>query len=154
MLYCVSGERQNDLAPFHADRIGPDGILPVSRCARLQVELPAVKRADHLSVSDNPVGQRAAPVRTGVLRSEELSVPLAVDGDGAAVDDVGKALTWGDRINRAKRYDDLQGGAFRVHTSPPQFYKSGSAELGRMYRLIRFGPGICAGLDRLFDLGI
>lgn len=151
-VFLGSGERQENFVAFYANRVGPDGA--VCRCARLEIELPGVERADDLPVPEDAVRQRAASMRAGVLGGEELPVTLTEYGDSAAVYDVGAALAERDRVDRAKRDNNLQCGVLTFHTSPLQLYQYGSAELGRVYGFIRFGPGIGAGCDRPLDLGI
>lgn len=92
------------------------GIVSFSR---FQIEMMGMKRADDLSVSDEPLRQRSLPVRTPVLGCEESAVSLTEHGDFLIADDIAATLSGRDRIDAAKIDGGWDCGFSHCFRRPP-----------------------------------
>ncbi len=73
---------QINLAAFYFDgKRSRTALIRRDRPAILQLYIPAVQRAGHLAAEDDPLGERAALVRTAIAKGEYVVFRSAKNGD-------------------------------------------------------------------------
>ena len=91
-----------NVAVDHFDRKGFDAFRLFTAMTGAKIELMRVQRADDFAIAYQAFRQRALPVRTTILHSEDAPIALAKHGDLLAANDVRSALPGRNLLNTAE----------------------------------------------------